>query len=193
MCVYSLGMELVRESLEEYLTELEISELEPSYEGWIAKLHPDNVKTSFVSEYDLGEESDDDDVEIHGTALNDLQKVAHKRRQDMCCVDFRFYSPASDHLQMWNQHPRVAEAYKIVVNIEAAETANIADAEVVTRKLTQSLDSDEEVNELWEWSSEDEQAVTGDSLKAFDLRADALEKLKDYVTALDVVKTDCEL
>lgn len=199
---HRLGMNLVNDSLEDYLSVQEALEGEPSYEGWIAKLHPDNVRSSYVAEYDLGE-SDDDDKEIHGNTLNDLQKVAHKRRHSMCCVDFRFYSPESDHLKLWNSHSRVAEHLKIVVNIEEAETATIADGSTMvtnrsltnrsTKSLTHSIDSDEEmVDELWEWSSEEEVATPGDSLKAFDLRSSALKLLKAYVAVLDVTKTDCK-
>jgi hypothetical protein len=47
-------MNLVKDSLDEYLAIHRGAEVQPTYEGWITELHPDNVKESYVSEYDLG-------------------------------------------------------------------------------------------------------------------------------------------
>jgi hypothetical protein len=123
--------------------------------------------------------------------------VAHHRRHGLCCVDFRFYSPESDHLKLWNTHPHVEEEWKVVVNLEDAETADISGAEIVN---SASGESEEEVgvvdgdnDELWQWSSDEEGIAwsSGDNLKAFDLRASALRLMKAYVAVLDVAKTDC--
>jgi hypothetical protein len=193
-----LGMLLVSESLDEYLNLQEENEMNPTYESWIADLHPDNVKASYVTEYaeddssnEPEEEYEVDDHVLHSKSSRDLKKIAHRRQSGYCCVDFRFYSPESDHLKLWNNHPKVPEDAKIIIDLEEN------DDDSSSEDATPSKASSEE-EELWEWESDDEKEVANvantsstENLKAFDLRTSALKLLKAYVAVLDVAKTDC--
>merc|ERR1712185_314606 len=72
----------------------------PTYEAWIKDLHPENAKSKRGRGPDLGGSGDSAMVAGGGGGPGSL--------------DHRFYLADSDHLIMWNKHPGVNEANRVV-------------------------------------------------------------------------------
>lgn len=97
------------------------------YEGWVAELHPDNVRRhgGTDSGSDEGnEEHEDEEVDrSHGSS-------AAAASSTHFMIDHRFYLPGSDHLALWNSHPRVPHECRVqpVDDIAEHDDGGVGDA-----------------------------------------------------------------
>jgi len=79
------------------------------YEGWVAELHPDNVRSHGSSDSGSdgeGEDREEGDDHSHGSS-------AAAASSTHFIIDHRFYLPGSDHLALWNSHPRVPHECRV--------------------------------------------------------------------------------